>query len=339
MTKRFIFKIKPKTPLHLARMGIGVENTEVFIHSDTLFSAICVKWRMLFGDLEELLKGFNINGKEEAMPFLISSAFPYCKEVLFFPRPMVSGQNGQVRGLTRVKFVSYRIFQKIINGDNKKFCEDNLLIQGNSILVDKEDLSVIEKVKNGVVWSTSRKPRNTLDRITSSSNIYHFGEVAFATDCGLYFFVDIQDDYRERFEAVMRLLAEEGVGGDRSSGKGVFEASELEDNTFNIPSTGKDGFITLSLYHPEFDDVKNGLLDDANFELITRTGWISSPDGKNLRRKAVRMFTEGSYFRKNEIVWGNLVEVTPDRDLLPERHKTIHNIYRYGYPYKVGVNL
>ena len=73
-------KLKPKAHFHLGDKEAVLEKTSDYIHSDTLFSAICNAYRLLYGNegLQEVLKLFE--GREP--PFLISSAFLYAGKIL-----------------------------------------------------------------------------------------------------------------------------------------------------------------------------------------------------------------------------------------------------------------
>ena len=65
-------KLKPKADFHLGDKEAVLEKTSDYIHSDTLFSAICNAYRLLYGNerLQEVLKLF----EDREPPFLISSA-------------------------------------------------------------------------------------------------------------------------------------------------------------------------------------------------------------------------------------------------------------------------
>ena len=78
----------------------------------------------------------------------------------------------------------------------KNYINDENIIQG--ILFDDEELKRLRKefgVKENkeikIFWK-KEVPRVVIDRKTSASNIYHFGEVSFAKDCGLYFLIDLR---------------------------------------------------------------------------------------------------------------------------------------------------
>ena len=79
-----IAKLNFTSPLHLGAEGASVEKIYDFLHSDTLFSAICHGWLEAYGskDLEDLLEEFPTNQQAlpPSPPFLLSSAFPFVEK-------------------------------------------------------------------------------------------------------------------------------------------------------------------------------------------------------------------------------------------------------------------
>ncbi|HID28082.1 MAG TPA: type III-A CRISPR-associated RAMP protein Csm4 [Methanosarcinales archaeon] len=338
-----IVKLYPMSPFHLGERGIGVEETSDIIHSDTLFSAIAHNWRIFYGnrDLESLLKLFNKNP-----PFLISSAYPFAKEVLFFPRPFIKDFKPELRKkFKKVRFVSQKVFEELIED---KIPEENF-IQKDKIWITKNERDKLRELEDSkreiTIWKKTERPRVALDLISSSANIYHFGEVVFSEGCGYYFLVDYRNNNcKSKLEPVIRLLGEEGIGGDRTSGRGLFELKDNKDNfkefALNISNSNKN-FVTLSLYHPTKEEVKKEFLQKSNYELITRKGWIYSPDINNLRRRTIRMFAEGSVFPKQEKkeIYGDLADVTPKILKEHKGYKNGHRVCRYGYAFKIPAKV
>ncbi len=176
-------------------------------------------------------------------------------------------------------------------------------------------------------------PRVTVDRITSTSNIFFCGGVRFAPGCGLYFGVDGLADDCKRIEAALDYLAIEGLGGRRSQGYGQFE---FERVAWQPPQIRQPtGYVTLSLYHPQASE--RDVFTDARsrYDLIQRRGWIYSAYTASYRRKQVAMLAEGALLPR--IVRGDIVNVTPDQEKLPR--PLPHQVYRYGLAFTVPVVL
>jgi len=353
-----VCKLKPKAHFHLGEKETVLEKTSDYIHSDTLFSAICNAYRLLYGteELEAMLERF----KRHEPPFLISSAFAYADNILTFPLPLCIDWDKYVNSevteglnagrekkdkidkfdflklLKHVKFVSKRIFVDMIEDERriKDYVNDTNIIQG--ILFTDEEVEGlrtrfdVRENKDINIWREREVPRVAIDRKTNSSHIYHFGEVSFADNCGLYFLMNLRmKEYEGKVEAAIRLLGDEGIGGDRTYGKGLFKA---EFDEIEVNRESKNHFVTLSLFYPQEEELSK--LKDRYYELITRGGWIYSTDAQNLRRRTVRMFSEGSVFSagSNSGLHGGLADVKPE-DFAE------HEVYRYGYAFAVPLEV
>ncbi|HIH70051.1 type III-A CRISPR-associated RAMP protein Csm4 [Methermicoccus shengliensis] len=312
-------RMEPRAPFHVGEREMALESTEHYIHSDTLFSGICCMYRLLYGreELESLLERF----LQHDVPFMISSAFPYAGNVLLLPIPknvnLAQYVNQSLRKqYKKLEFVSLDIFTKLVRGED--IAEDVVrgkLVQNGRVLVSSDE-SVPDRV-----WCVKEVPRVTIDRKDNASSLYMFSEVSFAPGCGLWFLMDMREKrYTKKVWAAIRLLGEEGIGGDRTCGKGLFSVSEKKMDV-RTKSTA-DHFLTLSLYHPSRDELS--LTRPSYYELVRRGGWISGSRG--MRRKRVRMFAEGSVFNAPCGTYGELVDVTPDAFF-------DHRVYRYGYAF------
>lgn len=335
-----VCKLEPKAPLHLGTKEVILEETSEYIHSDTLFSAICNTYLLLYGknELEAMLAKFG----ERNPPFLISSAFPFIKEILLFPIPKnvdFSRYSDEPKRFKRVEFISEEIFKAIIaNKEIDKYIAESNLLQNKRILATTREVKLFQnffKVKNVEefqFWAKREVPRVVIDRKTSKSGIYHFGEVVFFRNCGLYFLIRTLDGFKEKYEkrirACLYLLMDEGIGGDRTYGKGLFK--RIRFNSFSIDIEYKNYFVTLSLYHPRREEVSH--VKEGYYELVSRGGWIYSPAGKSIRRKTIRLLVEGSVVKSHDEPYGSLTSVKPDEF-------TAHEIYRYGYAFPIPIEV
>ncbi len=347
MVNLTLCRLCPTAPIHLGERGIGMEETSDMLHSDSLFGAISCAWTTLYGkdELEALIEAFL---KGEA-PFVISSGFPFVHSLLLFPKPLVAlaGLIGAEddKKIRRAEFVSKEVFEWIINGRRPDHCDWDFLLNGNKIvaIVSESEKTLIESnTSRTVFWERHEAPHVVLDRGNLSSSIFRVGEVSFSEGAGLYFLTDIRDKkIVSKFDGALRLLGDEGIGGERSSGKGSFdfkrEAVEIRmensnsDNNINSNS----GFLALlSLYHPTRTEAGYGLLKRSKYQLITRRGWISSQASRRLRKKTVRMIAEGSVIpRMGSLPKGALVDVTPQE---MKAHRVYANGLALAVPMKVS---
>ncbi len=326
MSNLFIYKLKPRGSFHLGVAGVGIESTELIIHSDTLFSAIVSAWRHL--------DGVDANGKiplleqfispDSNAPFYLSSAFPYAGDTLLLPRPRI--KLGEDKEMKKVEFLSVEALREIIQGN---LCK-KAIIQGGKIMITCAER---KRLAQNFVWKSGREerpPRVTIDRMTSQTQIYFCGRVSFPNNCGLYFWVDVKDDeYKVHLKRAIDFLSDEGLGGERSIGHGQFTYCCDKDElpTFGNPNLSQIKYLTLALYHPTKNEVcRDEVLDGAAYELMERGGWIYSPDGKSQRRQKVKMLKEGALL--NKPIAGDIVSVEPSN--FP------HPVYRYGLAFPQG---
>jgi CRISPR-associated protein Csm4 len=286
------FIIKPNAPFHIGERGVGLEETSTTVHSDTLFGAICWAWRLLYGE-DELIEMLDLF-QHDRPPFLISSTFPFMGEIKTLPKPLHGlGLEGQEKSVRRAPLVTYSIFQNLAQGKSLQ-AQDYKIVRGDpgNIIASRDEASAIQDMlsKAGVTipWTVGEASRVTLDRDTRRSDIYYAGDVRFVKDCGLYMLVDFLDEeYEPRLEGAMRLLGDEGLGGERSSGRGLFS---LDHGSISLGSDGGDKAMLLSLCRPRKEETT--ILPKSFYGLISRRGWVA---GKSDRRKrSVRMLIEGS---------------------------------------------
>lgn len=357
-----LLRLKPRAPFHLGERGVGVEETTDLAHSDTIFSALCWTWSLLY-DQEALVRLLQRFAHGDP-PFLISSSFPYAGDLRFLPKPSIPlGRSPEERRRFRkVRFVSSSIFTRLAEGEVP---QEPILIQEGQIWLEKGELGLLpastldqsllanylrERSRLGEMekpteeeysphcrrlWWMAEKPQVAIDRLTSASEIYHFGDVTFAKGCGPYFlvrFLDEDEGLRERFFASLRLLGDEGLGGGRSAGRGLFDL--VAPKEIDLPDAQGDRFVSLSLLSPKDASELTGLLgrDELAYGLIARRGWVYSAQARNLWRKRVTMFAEGSVLGgRADSYYGRLVKVLEQGAVVP------HDVFRYGYAFPVGV--
>ena len=329
MSKHVTYYLNFRSPLHLGRRGVGLEETEISISADTLFSAICQTWRTFYG--EEVLTDF-LAQYETSEPFLLTSAFPFADDTRFFPKPLVIDpkirfSDDDRKKLKKVRFLSERRFRQIVDGelsasDSADLIQDNDLINDGQLWIHNDDKCP------RTVWKTDKRPRVTLDRQSSASEIWHLKAIKFETGCGLWF--DVQFDTEEiqtQIETILHVLGDTGIGGERSAGYGIFDLHS--EPTDPQPESESDRFITLAPIGPRDADELDRLIqgDNVGYTLEERSGWIGSSEGSGLRRQQVWMFAEGSVLNGNGAQGGRLVDLRPDA--------CPHPVWRYAYAWPI----
>lgn len=290
------------SPVHIGKQGIGMEGSDLTIHSDTLYSVI----------FQTLLRMYGTIDKGE-LSIRLTSAFPFVGSLYYLPKPGIRPpgiENAELpteyaKEIKSASYVTVDLFRKWIGGEALDF---------EALRDSQQELKRHIKV--------SVRPRVTVDRVCSDTALYFEGSTFYRRgQAGLYFLVQCGEKEWEMIRRAFVFLQEEGIGGERSLGYGKFKVEFLED--FELPSID-DGekYVTLSLYHPQSgDEIKDAAL---SYQLVQRCGW-SIIEGRHVLQKKVLMFAEGSVFSRE--VEGDIVDVSPLQGA--------HPVYKYGRAFLV----
>ncbi|NJM69636.1 MAG: type III-A CRISPR-associated RAMP protein Csm4 [Scytonema sp. RU_4_4] len=352
---------------HFGELGIGIEETSERVHSDTLFSALITVYAQLFGSKEvtRLLEQF----KEQPghPPFRLSSTFLYQQDadniIDYLPKPLQfpcgypSDDLEFFKTYKNLKHLPVEVWRRWYQGDGF-----------TSSGIDSDRYQLIQKTQdkprsNGMryeagIFSYSdgfKKvlyPKIGVDRITRGTNLYHTGFVQFNYEqrrqSGLYFLIQFpqaNENLEANLKLVLRFLGDEGLGGERTSGAGQFQEkwfdfsklTETWQKVLTSPPLTHYALISLFWESPLSEnllEIDGSLKKDSSYELQRRGGWISSPSGRQLMRKSIQMFTEGSVFPSQPI--GQLADVTPDEF---KQYRNTHKIYRSGVSLSLPIKL
>jgi CRISPR-associated protein Csm4 len=325
MSKWKLVKLDFKNnPAHFGELGIGMEETSERVRSDTLFSALVISYARIGKNVDTLLQRFH----QEKVPFRLSSSFIYreqdSKITYFLPRPKYPPTNYPIsddlkiaKDYKKLNFLDLETWKNWYQ--NGSFNKDAKLPENSY----------------SKCFEIDKQPKVAIDRNTRATNLYHTSFVRYRSKSndksGLYFLIEFNDESLENdlndLKAVLELLGEEGIGGERSSGAGQFEVSwhDLDEQWKKLIKFKGNFQSLISLY---WDDELISL-DNSSYELQERGGWITS-SSKNQRRKKVVMFGEGSVF--SEIPKGKLANVTP-------YEFTQHQIYRSGIAVSLPIKI
>jgi CRISPR-associated protein Csm4 len=327
MTRK-CYQLTFTSPLHLSSGGFALEGIDTFLRSDTLYSALCATAAGFWGNEERLKDFFFPEGSNTSPRFRLSSGFPYFQDILFLPKPYCftpkvdKSESEKIlhsdkKRLHKVRFVDSLLWENMINGKSDEILF-NLQKSGSSISFEKNDSplsSIVDDCwtnQSVTIWEENlhsmereghkashfykeiERPRVTIDRITSSATIFHFGEIMFRRGAGLYFMADFdKEEDISVFESILTMLGEQGLGADRTVGRGIFDWKEI-DSPVTLQSNSGDSFISLSLFVPTEKELDTIDISNSWYDFTLRKGWVSQ---KELRRRSYRMFTEGSVFK------------------------------------------
>ncbi|MDL1955896.1 MAG: type III-A CRISPR-associated RAMP protein Csm4 [Candidatus Desulfofervidus auxilii] len=137
--------------------------------------------------------------------------------------------------------------------------------------------------------------KNQIDRISFSTGegfLFFRKEIFFHTCCGLWFLIKTKD--KEFIHSLLRFLADTGIGGERTAGKGHFrfQIEKYEPPAVQNPNV----FITLSRYVPVKDEIDLSLSLWNILNLRAKLDTLYSYDNRGIFKKLIRCFEEGSLF-------------------------------------------
>ncbi len=323
------YKLRFLGPLHIDGLGTGFyETAEPVVRSDTLSAAVAVNWLRLFPqDAESLF---------ENPPWQASSAFPFWRKFLFFPRPVASKavyltleKVDQAKNLKKIQWLELSLWKEtfrylaLSEVEGREHWFENITYDYGSLGIDKDLYG--EFPHKWKLWQEEERPRIAVDRSGDSAadgQIFHFSRIHYDPQGGLFFLARFEENAeQEKFEAALQLLGDSGLGSDRTSGHGHFDFTKTDAPDFSAVKQS----ITLSLVNPDPEsDISENWLDGAAYDLTQRGGWIS---GESWRKAGLRMFCEGSCFSGK--LSGRIVEVG-------EHPRFQHKIYRDGRAFMVG---
>jgi CRISPR-associated protein Csm4 len=356
-------------PAHFGEVGIGLEKSSERVHSDTLFSALINAYVRLFGSegVNNLLNRFPplstqfSNSLNNVSPVQLSSTFIYTytkqenkeKYRYYLPRPFKHPPNYPDNDLSlfkaykKLKYLPLDIWERWYQGNGFSDSDRQELEAKIKSKNHQGFLAKAETFNYNKTYKTQTYPKVSIDRITAATNFYHTGFTQFLCQekdsnfkkrSGLYFllyFSNKDQQLENSLYAALTLLGEEGLGGERSSGAGRFEIEYWGSlpldwqKILDFEDIKAKYYCLLSLFWNE--SLTRDFLHNSSYELIERGGWISSPfSGRQLRRKKVRMFTEGSVFTSQPL--GQLADVTP----LDFKD---HSIYRSGISLSLPIKV
>lgn len=354
MAELTIYRLTFHSGFHLGLRGVNLEESAEHIPSDTLFAALLDAALRAGAGAEDFARPFQ-NGDP---PFLLTSAFPFAGSICFFPMPVPLDRwfspdtlRKRSKELKKVKFVSEALFRRMLNGepmDDWLFPEKGeeepvrgVALQGGAFWLSLEEVKGLPKgmqvhpnrlraLRYHNVFRSQQVPRVTLDRMSSASNIFHAGRVSFSSGCGLWFGVHWRKDVlRGLFLQALGVLADDGLGGERTAGYGGFTWEEAGSLTFPDPTDGGLMWL-LSRYHPREGELPGALAYSPGYKLTAVAGWLRTWEGAAQRRQRLWLMAEGSLIRAiGPGPWGDITDVrpryrNPDGDLP-------HPVWRYGF--------
>jgi CRISPR-associated protein Csm4 len=320
---------------HFGAHGFGQEESRVNLPSDSLFAALV--YRLALREGAQAVESYLAPFHSGEAPYVISSTFPRAGNLLFFPAPFrreigERGSGPQPKELKRVNYLSLELFRRLLAGESfASLYPGSRKLQKETVLCTPEEAAALpQSLVGDTLWEVEKRPRVTLDRASSASNLYFTGRVIFARDCGLWFGVRwIKDDQKQykRLVDLLADLADAGLGGERSAGYGAAQILPVEP--LELPEPDGNTWVSLSRYLPAEDELAALRHPQAAYRLEHVGGWLDSPHRRGQRRRGLHILSAGSTFGPLErSVPGSLADVRPVYESDPD--PLGHPVYRAG---------
>ena len=303
---------------------------DIIIYSDTLFSAITNCYVKLYGD--EKIEDF-INKIKVSSIFLGLEIVG--EKIHLFPKPMIEPKLSEesdkdsrdnIKTWKKIKFLSKNLFEGLVNGNFKEKKIDYKSWNGIAFTKDEYDKFINESVKNMKIVETYSEAKNSLNRFNNQSEELFFKNILEFQVNGdikpfLYFFID---NLNTEIRASIRLLVDEGLGGDRSTGKGMLSGMEEKKLLLGINC---EKYFSFSLIFPkDMTEAKKA----QSYKLVKRGGYVFFGKGTGWRKDRIRMFDIGAVFSEKVEGENRVSKIDINRDGNPVK------IYHYGKAYMIG---
>ncbi|MBI3470230.1 MAG: hypothetical protein HY013_02610 [Candidatus Solibacter usitatus] len=343
MNPALLVKFRPLGPWR-SGPDSGLRNrVDPIYHSDSLYSAVTGAMASL-GGLEEWLEATARSGSGPAVRF--SSCFPFQGNARFVtpPRsiwPPAISPKVRWKG---ARFVPLDQVDALLCGEP---------INDERWAVDGPSECLVHPGQRGP-FRPALRPSAAVDRLSGAVEPHETACLEFAAGAGLWTLVSFAGDAeRERWTApvqeALRLLADTGLGGERSRGWGRFELPEFQEGTLPemiLPRAGAppapleesdpapvppppaaQSYWLLSLFAPASTDAIDW--EHGTYSLLERGGRVESPAGSGRLKKRLNMVTEGSVLVSSGGVSGAAADVAPDG--FP------HPVFRAGFAVAIPI--
>lgn len=326
-SKSYAVRFQPLGPWRFGPESGARDRVDSLQHSDAVYSAVSAAMVQLgFSD-----RWFQATARAQSAPAVrFSSLYPFQGRALLVipPRslwPPVESAKVRYKG---ARFVPLSAIETLVSGgalDESRWAVDGqseCLIPsdapGGPFRIALRSAAGVDRLQNGIVESHSTAC------------------LEFARDAGLWMLVQFAgEEQATEWEAPVRsalqLLADSGLGGERSRGWGRSEAPVWELWTAPSAETGEAGgeraYWLLSLYTPSDQDTVDW--SRGSYSTLSRGGRIESSSAWGAMKRVTPMIAEGSVLLAGAEPLGAVHDVAPEG--FP------HPVYRAGFAVTVPI--
>ena len=326
MASGFIVRLRPAGPWRLGPSSGARDRVDRVLHSDTLYSALTIAAERI-GILAEWLAA---TAEATTPDVRVGSAFPFVGRTLLAPAPKhvwppLSGPSTRTRWKA-ARFVPLQVVPRLLAYESLK--EDRWA-------VDPVSEAVLPVEKFGEItppFRVAMRRTAAVDRLTGVS-----GEPAstacleFGENSGFWCAVFCAPEWRARTQSLFRLVADAGIGGQRSLGWGRSAAPEFEDLPVVLAAEPSEpaehheiGYWTLSLFAPAPPDRIDW--SRGAYNLVRRSGRIEASGTLKIESAMVE---EGAVLMAESLPNGLARNIAPEG--------AAHPVYRAGFAVVVPV--
>ena len=265
-----IIKLLFDSPVHFGQRRVS--DSMMSISADTLFSALFIEAIEMNMKTDWLLEHIKI-----------SDTFPFQGEMYYLPKPLLQinskVESNDYKQFKKLKYIPINNYRQYLDGE----------------LNDEEAKKINESINIG---KSSLTTKVNLTTSTENNELYSVGTYIFNEDAGLYFILDIDNEFTEQFDELMYSMEISGLGGKRSSGYGQFIYKECNNDEVESFFKSK-GQRNILLSTAMINDYEKDLIQDSDrFILKKRSGFIQSTTfaGQLVKKKDFYSFDSGSVF-------------------------------------------
>lgn len=318
-----LIRLHPSGPWRIGPDSGDRDRVDRVYHSDTLYSAVSSAMAQM-GDLEAWLEA-TARRPDPAVRF--SSCFPFQGDTLFVvpPRNLWPPPPSAKVRWKGARFMPLSLLGQLVT--KRTVPEEGWTVDGAS--------QCLIPIGSQGPFRVSVRSAAAVDRWGTGVEPHSSACLEFAPGAGLWAIAAFSNDeareqWSDRLQGVLRLLADSGFGGERSRGWGRATAEFSEDpKELAAPaeSSGETAWWMLSLFHPSDHDSIDWQRGD--YSLTTRGGRIESQAGWGEAKKPTRMVAEGSVIFASTQPRGAAMNVAPED--FP------HPVYRSGFALAVEI--
>jgi len=323
----FAVRFRPVGPWRFGPDSGARDRVDLIYHSDALFSAVCSAMSQL-GLADEWLQATATSPGAPAVRF--SSFFPFVGETLLIvpPRSLWPPPESAKIRYKGAHFVPLSVIESLLA--EKAIDEDRWAVDG-------ESECLVPSNQGRGPFRVALRSSAGVDRVHGAAvEIHSTACLEFARGAGLWTIVQFAGEaaasqWQGPVRSALLLLADSGLGGERSRGWGRSEAPEWQAWTApQAPATEQpieQAQWLLSLYTPsenEAVDWKRG-----SYATVSRSGRIESRARWGEPKHATTMIAEGSVLLASSELCGAASNVAPEG--FP------HPVYRAGFAVTVPI--